>query len=450
MKFLDLTNKNMIDGISDQIELERLWLDDNKIEFIPKDIAKLTNLKHLSVYKNNLKEIPPVIFSMQQLESINFSANQIIIVPHEISDLKNLTVLDIQHNKIKNIPASIGKLTKLKFLYLGGNNLQDLPESFENLTQLRYLNLTYNNFKRLPDIVTKLQNLVELKLYNNKIEFLSDTIVNLPNLLYLELRSNLISSLPTSIGKLKSIRSIDLRENKLETIPESILELENLEKLDLRLNKELVIPAWIKELEQRNCIVYYIKEKRMTHLIYLIGRSGTGKYTIAKELAKGAYVIVDNQLINNPIFSLLKTDDLNSSLTVPREAWNAIGKIRDIVFEFMASEQSNNYILTNELFDDDEGDHRLFNQVKNLIVKRGSIFLPVKLLISKEENARRITSPGRAERYKSTKIDEKDKTRKLIEVDHPNLLEIDVSTLSAKEVAKIILNRLNEMGIDYA
>lgn len=183
----------------------------------------------------------------------------------------------------------------------------------------------------------------------------------------------------------------------------------------------------------------------MTNIIYLIGRSGTGKYTIAKELAKEAYVIVDNQLINNPIFSLLKTDDLNSSLTVSREAWNAIGRLRNIIFEFISQEQNNNYVLTNELFDDDEGDHRLFEQVKDLSLKRSSTFMPVKLLISEEENARRITSPGRAERFKSTKIDEKDKTRKLIEVNYPNMLKIDVSDLSAQEVAKIILDKISKI-----
>ncbi|HJD60261.1 MAG TPA: hypothetical protein LFW20_06440 [Rickettsia endosymbiont of Omalisus fontisbellaquei] len=43
----------------------------------------------------------------------------------------------------------------------------------------------------------------------------------------------------------------------------------------------------------------------MTTIIYLIGKPGTGKYTIAKELSKSGYVICDNQLINKPIFALL-------------------------------------------------------------------------------------------------------------------------------------------------
>ena len=183
----------------------------------------------------------------------------------------------------------------------------------------------------------------------------------------------------------------------------------------------------------------------MTNIIYLIGRSGTGKYTIAKELSKQGYVIVDNQLINNPIFSLLNPDDLNSASTVPIEAWNAIGKIRNIVFEFMAQDKISNYILTNELFDDDKGDHAGYKKVEELAKKRDSTFIPVKLQISYEENAKRIASPGRLERYKSTKIDEKDRNRELIKIAHPNLLEIDVSDLSAQEVSKIIMNKIKQI-----
>ncbi len=43
-------------------------------------------------------------------------------------------------------------------------------------------------------------------------------------------------------------------------------------------------------------------------IMYLIGYGGTGKYTIAKEIAAltGA-VVVDNHLINNPVFSVVRS-----------------------------------------------------------------------------------------------------------------------------------------------
>ena len=47
---------------------------------------------------------------------------------------------------------------------------------------------------------------------------------------------------------------------------------------------------------------------KKTFIIYLIGKPGVGKYTIAKELETYEYIICDNQLINNSIFSLLQYD----------------------------------------------------------------------------------------------------------------------------------------------
>ena len=74
----------------------------------------------------------------------------------------------------------------------------------------------------------------------------------------------------------------------------------------------------------------------MTIILYLIGTPGTGNYTIAKEIAKSGYVICDNHLINNPIFELLGYDGLKN---IPEFAWDAIGKIRNCIFDFLTVEQ---------------------------------------------------------------------------------------------------------------
>ena len=50
-------------------------------------------------------------------------------------------------------------------------------------------------------------------------------------------------------------------------------------------------------------------KKNNTNIIYLTGKPGVGKYTIAKELAANhGFIVCDNQLINNPIFELLQYD----------------------------------------------------------------------------------------------------------------------------------------------
>lgn len=45
-----------------------------------------------------------------------------------------------------------------------------------------------------------------------------------------------------------------------------------------------------------------------TTIIYLTGKPGVGKYTIAKELAsRHGFIVCDNQLINNPKASYYNT-----------------------------------------------------------------------------------------------------------------------------------------------
>lgn len=176
----------------------------------------------------------------------------------------------------------------------------------------------------------------------------------------------------------------------------------------------------------------------MTTIIYLIGKPGTGKYTIAKELSKSGYIICDNHLINNPIFALLEYDGFKS---IPEFAWEYIRKIRANIFEFMAHEYSNNYVLTNVL-GEIERDHKLFKQVEHMALQRGSLFVPVKLLITEKENKKRVANSERALRYKSLRIEE---NIELINISHSNLLEMDVSHLSAAAAAEKILEHVNNL-----
>lgn len=185
------------------------------------------------------------------------------------------------------------------------------------------------------------------------------------------------------------------------------------------------------------------KPQKKSCIVYLIGKPGTGKYTIAQELEKTGFIICDNQLINNPIFALLNYDGFSK---IPEIGWNAIGRIRAAVFDFISREQNNNYVLTNCLYED-EGDRRCYLQVESMTLKRDSLFIPVKLLISEEEQLRRITQPSRKNRWKS--IDPKDvyQTKTLIEIEHANLLELDVSELSAFQVAEKILTHIKNVRL---
>lgn len=179
----------------------------------------------------------------------------------------------------------------------------------------------------------------------------------------------------------------------------------------------------------------------MTVILYLIGNPGTGKYTIAKEIAKHDYRICDNQLINTPICSLLNYNGLN---TIPEFAWAAIRNIRQCIFDFLSLEPNNNYVLTNCLYEY-EGDRKIFAQVEQMAMNRQSIFVPVKLLISQEENVKRIQNIERLNRFKSIDIKDASPDLSLLNIIHPNLLTLDVTELKASYAAQLILLHIQNL-----
>lgn len=187
---------------------------------------------------------------------------------------------------------------------------------------------------------------------------------------------------------------------------------------------------------------YSVNLSHATTIIYLTGKPGVGKYTIAKELAaKHGFIICDNQLMNNPIFELLQ---YNGYAKIPDFAWDAIARIRTEVFDFLTKIPHNNYVLTNNLYDD-EGDRKLYEQVKDMAEKRTSLFVPIRLICSQEEHAKRITNHTRRERWKSIDPQDVYDTTPLLPITHPNLREIEISNLHSEEVADIIMDHISSL-----
>lgn len=175
--------------------------------------------------------------------------------------------------------------------------------------------------------------------------------------------------------------------------------------------------------------------KRGTVMVYLIGFAGTGKYTIAKIMSRYGYKVVDNHLINNPIFSLLGPD--GARIANERDT-EKIARIRDVVLEFIAEDNRSNYILTNQLAEK-EYHHYVYDKVLETANRRGSIFVPIILTISPEERARRISQPSRAGQYKITDAREAYKPCRKFNVSHENLYELNVTNLSAEKAAEKIM-----------
>jgi dihydroorotase-like cyclic amidohydrolase len=185
-------------------------------------------------------------------------------------------------------------------------------------------------------------------------------------------------------------------------------------------------------------------------ILYLIGYGGTGKYTIAKEIAAltGA-VVVDNHLINNPVFSVVGADGIR---LLPAGVWQKIEGIRRIVLDTIAelAQPDASFIFTNELYEGKVMDRRLYEDVATLAAQRKALFVPVILRCEPEELYRRVASPERALRFKLRNVEhtrENIRTYKLLRIEHPNYLELDITHLSPNEAASAIIAHVEKNSL---
>jgi len=177
-------------------------------------------------------------------------------------------------------------------------------------------------------------------------------------------------------------------------------------------------------------------------IIHLLGAPGTGKYTIAQEMRGLCDIrLVDNHLINNPLFSLVRLD---GKTKLPPRIWDNIGMIWDAVADTMIhiSPREFSFILTNALFDHDDEDRKHMLEMKAVADARGGRYVPVRLIISDvAEHVARITAPGREARMKET-----DATkpayyagREVLKTRLATELTLDVTALSPLAAARAVL-----------
>ena len=183
-------------------------------------------------------------------------------------------------------------------------------------------------------------------------------------------------------------------------------------------------------------------------IIYLIGVPAVGKYSTARaiERATGAKV-VDNQLINTPIFSLAGYDGTDA-FPFPREGWKSIEKIRQAVLTFVRNyaDREASFVFTNVL-DTSAEDEKLFRKIERIAKHRGSAFFPVWLTCAAAEIRKRKNNPDRRKRLKDTDLTNiKFWTEefKVLDVPHPNALTVDTTHSKPARTAKLILQHVRQ------
>ncbi|RDJ27334.1 nucleoside kinase [Bosea caraganae] len=174
-------------------------------------------------------------------------------------------------------------------------------------------------------------------------------------------------------------------------------------------------------------------------IIHINGWPGSGKLTIARELASllGARLL-DNHTIINPAEALF---DRRDPLYRPLRKG-----LRAVIFDHVAQMKPGVLILTDAI-SDDAFDSALFEEYRALAAQRGALLVSVVLNCSPEKNAERLVAAGRAERHKLTDPAVLASLRAAHHLLRPAgvpLIELDVSELEPADAAAILMERCRE------
>src|SRR5438067_2523891 len=185
-------------------------------------------------------------------------------------------------------------------------------------------------------------------------------------------------------------------------------------------------------------------------IIYLIGIPAVGKYTIAREIGRmtGAKV-VDNQLINTPVFSVVGYDGTDA-FPFPQGAWAQIEKIQRAVLHVIRDccPPDASFVFTNVLDARAPGDKAWFRRIERLAQQRKAGFFPVWLTCDAATLRQRKATPERRARLKDidlTTIAWWLQEFAVLRVPHPNALSLDTSHSGPAQMAERILEHVQEI-----
>ena len=230
---LNLENNKLVNfpnRFGDLVNLELLSADDNKLERLPQSICNCGKLNMVSLRNNVLEAFPQFPSSIERLYLDN---NKIEDISDDLAPITNLQEFFLPSNPLKNVPRFLSGCYKLEELNLAFNKFVEfniaLPSS------LRHLSLDGVVLPRGPDL-TNLDKLIGLTYTGCCME----TIPYFPpNLVNIDIRGNYISNLPPQTKDLKRLKVLMVCNNskldysKMGPVYELMLESTSLTHLYL-------------------------------------------------------------------------------------------------------------------------------------------------------------------------------------------------------------------------
>lgn len=291
-------------------KIQALDFSNNRLNFFPSDILRLTQLRRLNLSGNPIGDISRDHFFMMgarmvQLQQLDLSNTNIAYLPDDISTMKYLRILIIKDNFLEELPPNISSLSRLEILDARNNRLKSVPKSMFRLQHLRFLSLGENVISmadepvvaapaapssfgtvrgsdqrpghsaahlRAPSnlsvdtanrpksvssaaaVAWSFKNLARLEFLDwranaqNAAHQVPLAIYSLPVAKTLHLQENYLEVLPADIGKMVSLTNLNISRNHLSSLPDELCLLTNLKILNASFNNLSSIPARLSAL----------------------------------------------------------------------------------------------------------------------------------------------------------------------------------------------------------
>lgn len=122
-------------------EVHALDLSKMRLSFIPNEIVKYKNLRHLNLYKNKIAELPDFIVDFKHLIDLNLGKNQFSIYPSILCKISSLRFLSLNQNKFSLISDCISNLTELEYIDLWDTPIETFPNAFLTMRKLKEIDM---------------------------------------------------------------------------------------------------------------------------------------------------------------------------------------------------------------------------------------------------------------------------------------------------------------------
>uniref|UniRef100_A0A673YS64 Erbb2 interacting protein n=1 Tax=Salmo trutta TaxID=8032 RepID=A0A673YS64_SALTR len=194
--------------------IKELWMDGNRLTFLPGRLGTLKQLSYLDVSKNNLEMVDEQICGCESLQDLLLSNNALTQLPGSIGSLKKLTALKVDENQLMYLPDSVGGLAALDELDCSFNEIEALPSSIGQCVSIRTFAADHNFLTQLPPEMGSWKNATVLFLHSNKLESLPEEMGDMTKLKVINLSDNKLRNLPYSFTKLNQMTAMWLSENQ--------------------------------------------------------------------------------------------------------------------------------------------------------------------------------------------------------------------------------------------